>query len=256
MRQVLYYQPVSEAPRPRLVRPDEDALAPNTEPATIHLRLVPVGDAAAAHPAATDRTQGFYSRHGKRWFDLSVTVVVLPFALVLMSGVAVLVRLVLGRGVIYKQCRVGRDGNDFMMYKFRTMRPSRRTEHRPFNGPDRRSTHKTRNDPRHTRLGIVLRKTSLDELPQFFNVIKGDMSLVGPRPELAEVVDQYGCRAHPRHLATPGITGTWQTTVRNEGTLLHECFDSELDYTANIRFSEDLKILLRTVKVLAKPNGA
>ena len=76
MQQLVYYQPVGEAPRPRLVRPGEDALAPHAEPATLQLRLVPVSDAAAAHPAATDRTKGFYSRHGKRWFDLSVTVVV------------------------------------------------------------------------------------------------------------------------------------------------------------------------------------
>ncbi len=201
------------------------------------------------------RADGFYSKHGKRCFDLAATLLILPIALPFIVGVAVFVRLMMGEGVLLRQARVGRNGETFSMYKFRTMQPSRRRDHRPFDGHDRRRTHKDPNDPRHTPAGKRLRETSLDEFPQLFNVLRGEMSLVGPRPELADVVDRYDLRGHPRHCVTPGITGIWQITMRNEGALLHECFDADLEYTTSVRFRTDLRILLRTVKVLVAARG-
>ncbi len=209
----------------------------------------------ATTPVAVQHRPGIYARIGKHAFDLVVTVVMLPFVVVAMGVIALLVRVTLGRHVMFSQTRVGRDGEDFTMYKFRTMKPSRRQCDERFEGQDRRVTHKTKNDPRHTRLGRLLRKTSLDELPQFFNVLKGDMSLVGPRPEIAAVVDRYGLRAHARHVVLPGITGIWQVTKRNDGLLLHECFDADLAYIERVRLSQDLKILVRTLSTLAHPGG-
>ncbi|MCC6435246.1 MAG: sugar transferase, partial [Acidimicrobiales bacterium] len=122
------------------------------------------------------------------------------------------VRVKLGPGVLLRQPRVGRDGTVFPMYKIRTMRPDRRLNQAPFDGPDRRQSHKRDDDPRHTPLGRLLRKYSIDELPQFWNVLRGDMSLVGPRPELVSVVDRYNLWDHPRHQVKPGLTGPWQVS--------------------------------------------
>ena len=181
--------------------------------------------------------------------------VMIVVALPLLLMIALCVRSILGRGVVYPQSRVGRDGRDFVMYKFRTMKPDRRRQQCSLEEEDRRRTHKHPADPRHTKVGRVLRKTSLDELPQLLNVLRGEMSLVGPRPELSEVVDRYGLRSHPRHMLTPGITGPWQITVRNEGVLLHECFDHDLGYLTSVSMLEDLRILRRTASVLLEPGG-
>jgi len=105
-----------------------------------------------------------------------------------------------------------------VIYKFRTMRPDRRQAVLPYSGPDRRVCHETDNDPRHTPLGRFLRKYSLDELPQLWNVLVGDMSLVGPRPELVEVVERYESWQRERHRVKPGLTGLWQVTCRGEGS--------------------------------------
>ncbi|MCU1396231.1 MAG: glycosyl transferase [Ilumatobacteraceae bacterium] len=172
-----------------------------------------------------------------------------------MLVIALLIRLTMGPGVIFRQTRVGLDGRDFTMYKFRTMLPTRRQEQIQFQGPDRRMTHKAAHDPRHTPVGRLLRKSSLDELPQFLNVLSGQMSFVGPRPEISSVVEKYHLRDHPRHAARPGITGAWQVTSRNEGVLLHECFDQDLSYVRSIRLSHDLRILGKTVTVLARRSG-
>jgi lipopolysaccharide/colanic/teichoic acid biosynthesis glycosyltransferase len=201
------------------------------------------------------RRPTFYVRTGKRLLDIALTLLVMIVALPTMSCVGIALRITLGRGVMFPQTRVGRDGVDFTMYKFRTMKQCRRQAQRPFDGEDRRRTHKHDEDPRHTSVGRALRKTSLDELPQLFNVLKGEMSLVGPRPEITEVVEKHSLRSHPRHAAMPGITGSWQTSFRNQGVMLHECFDHDLDYVADVRFSKDLSILFRTVQVLLAPGG-
>lgn len=196
-----------------------------------------------------------YSRWGKRALDVvagSVLLVVLSPVLMLA---ALAVRVSLGRGVVFRQERVGLNGEDFVMVKFRTMQHSRRNAQRPFDGPDRRQTHKTTDDPRHTGVGALLRKTSVDELPQLVHVVSGRMSLVGPRPELSSVVDKLGLRSHRRHSVRPGLTGTWQITHRSNGTHLHECFDDDLAYVDDVSLRGDLSIMRRTIAVVLNAKG-
>ena len=171
----------------------------------------------------------------------------------LFGLIAAILRAKLGKGVLYRQTRVGRGGVDFEILKFRTMEVDRRAASRPVE-QDRRRTHKSDDDPRHIGIGRLLRKTSLDELPQLWNVVKGEMTLVGPRPELASVADQYGFRDHPRHVVVPGITGLWQVSeYRNQ--LLHEHIEVDVDYVQQVGLGLDLRIIGRTFMQLVRPTG-
>jgi len=125
----------------------------------------------------------------------------------------------------------------------------------PFDGPDRRTIHKSANDPRHTTIGRFLRKLSLDELPQLVNVLRGDMSLVGPRPEIAALTADYLDWQQTRHTVKPGVTGLWQTTARGDGRLLHECVDLDLHYIRGMSFRTDVAILLRTPFAMLRNRG-
>ena len=198
---------------------------------------------------------GRYERYAKRLFD----VVVASIALLLLMPVLVLVALAvlvrLDRPVLFRQQRVGRDGRFFWVYKFRTMSQDRRGGERHWQGADRRQTHKSDGDPRHTELGRLLRKTSLDELPQLWNVLRGDMSIVGPRPELVEVVARYSPWQHHRHVVRPGLTGLWQVSARG-GRMMHEVTHIDLEYVERLSLRTDLRILMLTpAVVLFKRNG-
>ena len=199
----------------------------------------------------------FYSRFGKRSFDLFVASCALVVASPVLAAVALLLRCSLGKGVLFRQARVGRDGQDFEMLKFRTMKADRRRHHPAvaFNGVDRRVAHKRSDDPRHTRVGRVLRRYSIDELPQLINVLRGEMSLVGPRPELAIVVDRVDARSHRRHLVRPGITGEWQVTQRQDGHPLADDFDDDLSYVSHLSLGLDLSIISRTFRVVLAGSG-
>ncbi|MDH3294481.1 MAG: sugar transferase, partial [Acidimicrobiia bacterium] len=153
-------------------------------------------------------------------------------------------------GVIYRQRRVGRDGSVFDIYKFRSMLPDRRVEARPFVGVDRRVAHKSDDDPRHTAFGRFLRANSLDELPQLVNVIKGDMSLVGPRPELVSVADETGLIGHPRHRERPGITGLFQVSELRSTNQISAGLHLDVAYVVDVQLRRDLLILWRTIGVL------
>ena len=166
---------------------------------------------------------------------LPLLVLVVPFIWVNM-----------GFPAIFVQERVGLGGRTFKVYKLRTMRPDRRGLAATFSGDERRVTHKSRRDPRVTRLGSFLRKWSVDELPQFWNVALGRMSLVGPRPEILDVVDQYEPWQHERHLVKPGITGIWQISARGDRPM-HERTDLDLACVDRMSFATDLRILLRTI---------
>jgi lipopolysaccharide/colanic/teichoic acid biosynthesis glycosyltransferase len=201
------------------------------------------------------RLGGFsYIRHLKPAMDFVGAALLLILALPLLAGVAVAVRVHLGPGVIFRQRRVGRNGRPFVMLKYRTMLPDRRKAVQPYDGPDRRECHKRDDDPRHTELGRFLRRTRLDELPQLVNILRGDMSLVGPRPELVEVVEQYDSWQHGRHAVKPGLTGFWQTSDRATG-LAFEGVDLDLDYVGRVSFLTDCRILLRTVPVALRRTG-
>jgi lipopolysaccharide/colanic/teichoic acid biosynthesis glycosyltransferase len=135
------------------------------------------------------------------------------------------------------------------MYKFRTMAPDRRHEAASYDEPERRKTHKHPDDPRLTPLGRFLRKWSLDELPQLWNVVRGEMSLVGPRPEMLGIVDTYDHWQHARHAVKPGLTGLWQVSARGDGPM-HENTHLDLAYVRQVRFGSDCKILFMTIPAL------
>ena len=214
-----------------------------------------VGRALHRVPDPVDRRRGPYERYGKRLFEVVGAIGILCAVSPLLIASWVCLRLTLGPSVILTQERVGKDGHLFRMYKFRTMRWCRRHDGVAFEGPDRRVTHKSDGDPRHTTVGKAFRKASIDELPQLFNVVRGDMSLVGPRPELATVVDRFGGRDHGRHTVRPGLTGEWQITTRQSGALLHECFDDDLPYLERITLRNDLRILRATIPVVTNRGG-
>lgn len=210
-----------------------------------HLALVP-------ERRATRR--GIYSRLVKPIMDRSFGVLLFILLSPVMLIAAVAVLLSMGAPVIYKQERIGKDGEPFELYKLRTMLPDRRVDDHEFTGPERRQVHKTRNDPRVLPMGKALRSVRLDELPQLWNVIRGDMSLVGPRPELPEIVDGYEEWQHERHAVKPGVTGLWQVTAL-DGKLMHECVEVDLEYIDDIRFSKDLRILAQTPLAMVRRRG-
>jgi exopolysaccharide biosynthesis polyprenyl glycosylphosphotransferase len=193
----------------------------------------------------------------KRTLDIVISVLLLIPGGVLMLVVALLVRLDSPGPIIYRQTRVGRGGNTFTLYKFRSMRVGAEEELEqllPFNeqsGP----IFKKRRDPRLTRLGRLLRRFSLDELPQVFNVLRGDMSLVGPRPPLPQEVERYSEKERKRLQVAPGMTGLWQVSGRS--TLnFDEMVNMDLAYIQNWSLSLDLSILLRTVPAVISGGGA
>ncbi|AQY52348.1 sugar transferase [Listeria weihenstephanensis] len=159
--------------------------------------------------------------------------------------------------VFFKQERIGKDGTRFMMYKFRTMIPNaeaKLAELLQFNEVEG-AMFKMKDDPRITKLGRFLRKTSIDELPQLVNVLKGDMSLVGPRPPLEREVAEYSVRDLRRLTITPGCTGLWQVSGRNDVSFA-EMVNLDLEYIQKVSFLLDMQILLRTVRVIFVPNSA
>jgi lipopolysaccharide/colanic/teichoic acid biosynthesis glycosyltransferase len=188
---------------------------------------------------------GTYHRWLKPAFDRTVAAVLLLALLPVLATIALVLRIRLGRGVLYRQERVGRGGRPFTVLKFRTMLPDRRATRLEFVGEDRRQTHKTLADPRHTRVGRFLRKWSLDELPQLVNVLRGEMSLVGPRPELPHIVERYQPWEHARHAVRPGLTGFWQTTARSDGPM-KDFTHLDLEYVRTISFATDVRLLLAT----------
>lgn len=184
-------------------------------------------------------------------------------ALVVLSPVfllaAILVRLSGSGPIIYRWDAVGRRGRRFVGYKFRTMIPDAETlkpeilEHNEMrNGP----VFKMKDDPRVTRIGRWLRRLSVDELPQLFNVLKGDMSLVGPRPPLPEEYERFEPWQRGKLTVTPGITCLWQVGGRNEIADFHDWVALDLEYIRRWSLLLDLKILLRTIPAVIRGRGA
>jgi lipopolysaccharide/colanic/teichoic acid biosynthesis glycosyltransferase len=201
------------------------------------------------------QSPALYLRVVKPVFDRLVAVVLLVvLAPALLAGMAA-VRMTLGKGVFFTQQRVGLDGKIFSTYKLRTMDHDRRNTSEAdeaafaagmWDGFDRRRTHKSEDDPRLNRVGRALRTFSIDEIPQLFNILLGDMSLVGPRPEIPGVVAKhYQPWMHRRHVVKPGLTGLWQVSERGNG-MMHEHVDVDLDYVDSIGLWTDLRILLMT----------
>lgn len=210
-----------------------------------------VAPAAVSAPVVLRAKPSRYSLHVKRPLDLLLATVGVLLLSPILLVLAVLVRINLGSGgVIYKQERVGQNGQSFQIYKFRSMLPDRRVGDRSYIGPERRKTHKSANDPRHTPFGRFLRSSSLDELPQLLNVIRGDMSLIGPRPELVSVAAREGFLVHPRHLERPGITGLFQVSELRAQNRISNGLHLDVAYVANVGFRKDVSILFKTAFVL------
>ena len=197
--------------------------------------------------------RGVYVGLLKPAIDRVVAVSLLVVSAVPMLVVAGVVAVSMGRPVLFRQRRVGLDGKEFEVLKFRTMRPDRRGQRLDVIH-DRRFTHKTDRDPRHTSVGRMLRRSSLDELPQLFNVLRGEMSIVGPRPELPSVVDTYAAGLHQRHQVKPGLTGLWQISARGRGPM-HENGQWDLAYVERVSMRTDLWIMARTPAAMFGANA-
>jgi len=201
---------------------------------------VPVINLGSAHPHA-----GY--QHLKRALDVVVSIVLTPFALAACAVFVPLIRFKSGNTGLFWQKRVGLEGREFWMVKFRTMRPD--TDEYEFapSGPG---------DPRVLGwLGAWLRKTSLDEIPQLYNVLRGDMALVGPRPEMPHLVDEYEPWQRRRLLVKPGLTGLWQILGR-KNLPLQANLEYDFYYIQNQSFLLDLVILIRTIPVVLFGKGA
>jgi exopolysaccharide biosynthesis polyprenyl glycosylphosphotransferase len=203
-------------------------------------------------PALTD-----YQRALKRAFDVLITLGLMPVVLPLLGIIAVAIRIDRSGPVIFRQKRVGENGRLFEMYKFRTMVQNAYELRSLVEHVDEQGhlIHKTPQDPRVTRVGQFLRRTSLDELPQLFNVLEGEMSLVGPRPELPFLVDRYELWQRKRFSVPQGITGWWQVNGRSDKPMhLHTAED--LYYVQNYSLLFDLWIMLKTILVVLRGKGA
>lgn len=216
---------------------------PHTEPVTFA-------------PDVPDR--GLYRGAGKRALDIAMVLVSLPVTLAVISLCA-LALWIEGGNPFYTQARIGRNGKLFSILKLRTMvrdadaRMAQMLADDPALRLEWETTQKLKNDPRITRVGAFLRKTSLDELPQLWNVLRGDMSLVGPRPMMPDQLSVYGDPTH-YYALKPGITGLWQVTKRNESLFVYRVTMDRL-YNTSLSFHKDLVLLFKTVGVVLKQTG-
>jgi exopolysaccharide biosynthesis polyprenyl glycosylphosphotransferase len=207
--------------------------------------------------AVLPRTQGLYLRSGKRVIDVVGAALSLVVLSPLMALVAIAIKLESRGPVLYRSTRIGKDGRPFMFLKFRSMVDGA-DQHRhtlshlnEMDGP----TFKISRDPRVTRIGRFLRVTSIDEIPQFLNVLRGEMSLVGPRPPIPEEVAQYEPWQYLRLDVRPGITCLWQISGRSTLSF-KEWMRLDLEYIKHQSFWLDMRILLRTIPAVLSREGA
>lgn len=184
-----------------------------------------------------------YKKYIKRILDIILSLIAIIITLPIFLIVGILILIFIGQPAIFRQKRPGKNEKIFTMYKFRTM-----TNKKDEDGnllPD---------ELRLTKLGKFLRKTSLDEIPEFINILKGDMSFVGPRPLLVEYLPYYTEEEHHRHDVRPGLTGLAQVSGRN---LLNwdDRFKKDIEYVNNITFKNDLKIAFKTILIVLKKEG-
>jgi lipopolysaccharide/colanic/teichoic acid biosynthesis glycosyltransferase len=220
--------------------------------------------AVESAPIQIIRIQAGYSRI-KRMVDITFTLLLSPILLLVGAIVALAIRLDSPGPIFYRQKRVGQNGEEFEMLKFRSMyTDSSDTLHRQaveqylsgglINGDDNERPNKLINDPRITKFGKFIRKTSIDELPQFWNVLRGDMSLVGPRPPLDYEVQQYSARDWLRLSGKPGLTGPWQVNGRSIVSF-QEMVEMDIRYLQNQSLWQDCKFIVLTIPVMIFARG-
>ena len=223
----------------------------------------PSRQAEAAAYAATRMRQPSNGDHAqcKRILDIVVAGAALLFVAPLILGIALLIRLQDGSRAFYSQKRFGLNGETFNCFKLRSMVPDAREqlEYLLATDPAARAewdeTQKLTNDPRITALGNFIRKTSIDELPQLYNVLRGDMSLVGPRPIVESEIARYGESFRHYCSVRPGITGLWQVSGRSD-TTYPERVATDVEYVRSRTFWGDIKIMLMTVPAVLNSKGA
>lgn len=194
----------------------------------------------------------------KRAFDIALTLLVAPFALVIVAVFALILAIELRGNPFFVQERIGLHGRPFRMYKLRTMRHAKAGETKPYVVQDWKTfvfAPANERDPRVSRLGGFARKTSIDELPNLVNVLKGEMSIVGPRPEIPEIVSQYPPEYHRRHDVRPGIAGLAQVSGRSDLTY-DEIASYDLAYVDHHSVLTDIHILWQTAVVVLTGRGA
>lgn len=184
-----------------------------------------------------------YRKYFKRTLDVIISLIAIILLFPIFLIISLLVLIFLGKPIFFKQKRIGKDEKQFNMYKFRTM-----------TNTTNKKGELLSDEKRLTKFGKFLRKTSLDELPEFFNILTGKMSFIGPRPLLVEYLDYYTKEERHRHDVRPGLTGLAQVNGRN---LLNwdERFKKDVEYVKNITFVGDIKIILDTIKVVLKREG-
>jgi len=191
----------------------------------------------------TQRKDGFYNLYIKRILDICCALAAMVFFCWLYAVVAVLVRLKLGSPVIFRQARPGKDENIFYLYKFRSMTDERDAEGKLL--PD---------EVRLTKFGRLLRATSLDELPEAWNILRGDMSVIGPRPLLVQYLPLYNEEQHRRHLVRPGLSGYAQVHGRNTVSW-QDKFKMDVWYVEHLSFWEDVKLVWLSFYTALKHEG-
>jgi exopolysaccharide production protein ExoY len=230
---------------------------------TVPKRSAPVGTIAAPRVVLSGQVpaNGLYSGRLKRWFDLALGLMSFPVIIPLGFFVALIIKLDSPGPILVRLERMGKGGSRFGQYKFRTMVAGAEQVLGGLLESDIQirkefeATYKIKNDPRVTGVGRLLRKTSIDELPQILNVLKGEMSWVGPRPIRPDELKMYGDRAPIFLSAVPGITGLWQVSGRSELSY-SERVDLDMRYIKTIGFRTDLRIIFRTARVMFTGDGA
>lgn len=205
----------------------------------------------------TSRRRSMYRRWGKRTFDITLVLLAAPIILPLMLPVIALVAMDGGRP-FYSQMRIGLNGNSYRMWKLRSMVHNAEEKLQEYiaNNPAAKEEwdrdQKLKQDPRITKMGRFIRKTSMDELPQLWNVLTGDMSIVGPRPMMENQRSLYPGKHY--FAVRPGITGPWQVSARNESTFAERAH-YDTSYNRGLSFREDLRLISATVSVVFKGSG-
>jgi lipopolysaccharide/colanic/teichoic acid biosynthesis glycosyltransferase len=191
------------------------------------------------------RRCGTYERFCKRPVDLIGSAGLLVALSPVIAAVGIGVQTILGRPVLFRQARIARGGTTFEMLKFRSMHPPSPNE------PSLDEPHTSEDSPRVPSFGRFIRDTSLDELPQLVNVLRGEMSLIGPRPEMLSVAQSHELIDHPRHLVRPGITGSWQVSDKRSG-FVHDHVSMDIEYIENVTLRNDMTIAARTVAQIVR----
>ena len=194
----------------------------------------------------------------KRVADILISSLALVVLLPFIAIISVLIKIDSKGKVFYKQTRIGKNGKYFTIYKFRTIVSDANNFSKYFTKEQMEKykiNYKLDNDPRITKMGKILRKTSLDELPQLINILKGDLSIIGPRPVVDGEIEKYGLNKNKLLSVTPGLTGNWAANGRS-CTSYEERMKMELDYVENISFKMDMEIFFKTIICVFKRKGA